>query len=123
MSFYGVSGTGSTNTKILRFNSAKMSHAFGCDYVLTNTAALGTFVTAKKSGYCNFGYSYRNTGVGLYVGITLNSSQLTTSVDLLSNDNEIIKIKVFSADSSGRSARFRHIGCNISHDTSLSNPS
>ena len=87
--FHTGNGFGAVNTKIRRFTTV-LTHD-GADISYTDTANDGTEVTIENTGFYAIGYNDKNSGVaGLNrFGISLNSSQLTTSIDSINTSDRL----------------------------------
>ena len=90
-----ANGHGSTNTKIRRFTNVRVNS--GSDMTLTQSATLGDYVTINTTGIYAISYSDNFNADSRACGITVNSSELTTPVDGLS---DITKRVAFGADRS-----------------------
>lgn len=76
----GTPGVGSTNTKIRRFLTVNENTGEGIDWTFTQSATLGDSITILRSGvYSVYYLDYPQTANG-YFGISINSTQLTTSI-------------------------------------------
>jgi hypothetical protein len=73
-----ANGFGSTNNKIARFTNAVQN--VGTDVTYADSATLGGLFTINKSGVYAISFTSVN-GSGSAIGVSLNSSQLTTSVN------------------------------------------
>ena len=74
-------GYGSTNTKIRRFSSVLSN--IGADINYQDSATDGSSFEILETGYYSIGYSDERSGSTTKVGITLNSTQLTSSIDTI----------------------------------------
>lgn len=87
-----ANGYGSTNNKIRRFTNVVLNQ--GSDITYADSATLGASFTINTSGMYAVSYTDNTTGAsGASIGVSLNSSQLTTSIaaitvsDVLAIDN------------------------------------
>jgi hypothetical protein len=71
-------GYGSTNTAILRFTNTTVNTGTGITYA--DSATLGASFTCTESGIYAFSYSSCFNAATAVFGLSLNSSQLTTSI-------------------------------------------
>jgi len=78
VTLYAGNGYGSTNTKIRRFTTTLINT--GSDITYADSATDGASFTINTAGVYCMSYGDANTGGLAYVGISLNSSQLTTSI-------------------------------------------
>lgn len=79
----GTPGIGSVNTRIRRFLTVNENTGEGIDWAFTQSATLGDSVTILRSGIYSIYYiEYQQTNNG-YFGISINSTQLTTSIALI----------------------------------------
>ncbi|MDH3324061.1 MAG: hypothetical protein OEL89_00320 [Candidatus Peregrinibacteria bacterium] len=74
-------GHGSTNTAIRRFTTAVDN--FGTDITYTDSATLGASFTVNKSGFYYISYVDGDTAGTEGIGVSLNSSELTTGISSL----------------------------------------
>tara|TARA_R110000772_G_scaffold23646_2_gene63142 strand:+ start:5828 stop:6667 length:840 start_codon:yes stop_codon:yes gene_type:complete len=72
----GGNGWGSTNTKIRRFTSSEFE--VGTSITYADSATLGATFTANENGIYTMVYSDASTAANHPIGISLNSTQLTT---------------------------------------------
>jgi hypothetical protein len=82
----GGNGYGSTNTKIRRYTTTVSSS--GSDITLTQSATNGDSFTINTAGVYSFARKERGSGSD-YVGWSLNSSQLTTNLDSITNADRL----------------------------------
>jgi hypothetical protein len=73
-----ANGYGSTNTKIRRFTTTVTNQ--GSDITYADSATLGATFTINTNGVYAISYSDSFTAPGGFLGLSLNSSQLTTSI-------------------------------------------
>lgn len=78
---------GSTDTKIRRFNSHTVT---GTAITQVTTAANGTVYTIVEDGVYSMSYTDIANGAGIYLGISLNSVNLTTNIQTLSAAERLI---------------------------------
>lgn len=71
-------GLGTTNTAIRRFANVTQNNCPGI--TMTSSAALGNLFTVTQAGLYRFIYSEIGQGATSYAGVSVNSNQLTTSV-------------------------------------------
>jgi hypothetical protein len=90
----GSLGHGSVATKIKRFSSVIINN--GGDIEYTDSATNGASFKVLSSGifYINYVDSFNVTS---YMGLTLNSSSLTTNVDSISNGSEVLELTQFTS--------------------------
>jgi hypothetical protein len=82
-------GQGSTNTAIHRFTTTVTNQ--GSDITYADSATLGGSFTINTSGI--YAISFSGAGsVATYQGISLNSTQLTTSINNLTNASEVLAV-------------------------------
>lgn len=74
---YQGNGNGSTNTTVRRFTSQVSN--IGQDITYADSATLGGSFTVNKTGWYSIAYSDNGSGTG-DIGITINSTALTTGV-------------------------------------------
>lgn len=85
----GYAGYGSTNTKILRFTTVVESS--GTDITLTQSAGNGDSWTINTAGvYAMSAEMCPALGGGCFIGISINSNQLTTAVWGITAANRLI---------------------------------
>lgn len=76
---FSSSGLGSTNTTVLRFSS--IAKIFGSDYILVpNNSSLGASCTFKQGGSVRSYAAGANTVTAFEIGLTVNSTQLTSTI-------------------------------------------
>lgn len=71
-------GHGSTNTMIRRFTTAMTNVGTAITYA--DSATLGATFTINETGFYAISYKDRNAAMNSYCGISVNSTQLTTSI-------------------------------------------
>jgi hypothetical protein len=74
-------GLGGTDTKIVKYTN--LTQMFGNDYTAISISANGTYIKADSEIDANINasiYSYPSFGDASYLGLSLNSAQLTTAV-------------------------------------------
>jgi hypothetical protein len=82
-----MNGAGSTNTAIRRFTTTVISQ--GTDITYADSATLGATFTVNANGV--YAISYCDAfGSSQYVGLSLNSTQLSTSIDSINNADKLI---------------------------------
>jgi len=85
---YTGNGFGSTNTKIRKFSTVSIYS--GAEITYANTAADGASFTLNTPGVYAISYSDEGTSGAPGIGITLNSANLTTDVNLVSDEELLI---------------------------------
>jgi hypothetical protein len=86
---YDANGHGSTNTKITRFSVEAVN--VGDDITYADTAAAGASFTVNSAGvYCVHHVLFNTSGGGTFMGISLNSSELTTNIQSLTADADFL---------------------------------
>jgi hypothetical protein len=97
----GALGAGTTNTAIRRFLTTVINT--GADITYTDSATLGGAFTINTAGLYFVSYSDRaSTGTGNPLGISQNSTQLTTSINGITSVNRITETTVGSATNSAQ---------------------
>lgn len=94
----GANGYGSTNTKIRRFSTTQTNYGTGITYA--DSATLGGSFTINEDG----GYSITYTDIftsSAYMGISLNSNQLTTNINTISIGNQLALQATLNANIGG----------------------
>lgn len=76
----GGAGHGSTNTHVRRFTSANEAKT-GTAITYASSATNGDTFTVSEAGIYAMSYTDNRSGAGCNIGISLNSAQLTTSVE------------------------------------------
>lgn len=76
----GTPGVGSVNTRIRRFLTVNTNTGEGVDWTFTQSATLGDSVTILRSGVYSVYYNEFQMASNGYFGISINSTQLTTSI-------------------------------------------
>ena len=76
----GTPGVGSTNTRIRRFLTVNTNTGEGVDWTFAQSATLGDSVTILRSGVYSVYYNEFQMASNGYFGISINSTQLTTSI-------------------------------------------
>ena len=76
----GTPGVGSVNTRIRRFLTVNTNTGQGVDWTFTQSATLGDSVTILRSGVYSVYYIDQQQATNGYFGISINSTQLTTSI-------------------------------------------
>jgi hypothetical protein len=89
-------GFGSTNTKIRRFSTTVSSTGTAITYA--DSAADGATFIINESGVYAVSYSDLNSGAGAKHGISVNSTQLTTSIASITNA-DILAVSVSATGS------------------------
>lgn len=79
-------GYGSTNTLIRRFATTQTS--VGTDITYADSSANGASFTINTTGIYALSYTERPSSTG-YFGISVNSTQLSTSIDSITDSNRI----------------------------------
>jgi hypothetical protein len=75
---YGGNGFGSTNTKIRRYTTTSINT--GSDITYADSASNGASFTINTAGRYSITITDANSGANVQIGISKNSSQLTTSI-------------------------------------------
>lgn len=88
-------GYGSTNNKIRRFTNVVTNQ--GTDITYADSATLGASFTINTNGVYALSYSEQLT-VAANFGISLNSSQLTTSIGTISASDRLVIGDVYAAN-------------------------
>lgn len=83
----GAAGYGSTNNVIRRFSSTVVSS--GKAITFADSSTLGSTFTIKETGMYSIGCGDSDTGSGAYIGISRNSTQLTTSVQGITSTHRL----------------------------------
>lgn len=92
-----ANGFGSTNTKIRRFTNVRQ--AVGSDITFSDSATLGSYFTVNSAGTYSFSYS-ENFSAAAAMGLSLNSTQLTTDVTTITDTD---RLAIETSDTAGRS--------------------
>ena len=79
----GTPGVGSTNTRIRRFLTVNTNTGEGVDWTFAQSATLGDSVTILRSGVYSVYYTENQQVANGYFGISINSTQLSTSIALI----------------------------------------
>jgi len=87
--FVGGNGHGSTNTRIRRYSSVQTDRRFG-SLVYSDSASDGLSVTIKRAGVYLFGIGGMGELDAHVVGISINSSELTTDFQNINKGNALI---------------------------------
>jgi hypothetical protein len=90
-----VAGYGSTNTAILRFTNAVVNTGSGITYA--SSATLGDSFTVTEAGIYSFTLA-TPLSAQASIGLSLNSSQLTTSVSTITATDRLVSIIIPVAD-------------------------
>lgn len=80
-------GFGSTNTRILRFTTAVTNQV--SDVTYADSATLGALLTVNTAGVYAIGVTYKNGNTDGFLGISLNSSQLSTSIQFVTSADRL----------------------------------
>lgn len=91
-------GVGSTNTAIFQFTQ---SSTVGSGITYANNGTSGTSFTINESGVYAISYIDYAGASDIFVGISLNSSQLTTSIDGITIADCLAALRVKSTNNSG----------------------
>lgn len=84
---YTANGYGSTNTKIRRFTNTATN--IGTAITYADSATLGASFTINESGVYSITFSDNGSGVAGSTGISLNSTQLTTSLPSITDADRL----------------------------------
>lgn len=79
-------GHGSTNTMTRRFTTTLASA--GTDVTYADSATLGATFTVNQTAL--YEIHYKDRGVGVYFGVSVNSTQLTTAINSITAANRIM---------------------------------
>lgn len=96
-SFFTATGLSSTNTAIPYYTTASLASDTGSLLTVSNSATLGLSVTALKRCTVWMAFPMGYAGTADYKGITKNSTQLSTTIDSVTNS--FVRFKTFSASS------------------------
>lgn len=83
----GGNGFGSTNTTIRRFSTSVVS--LGSDITYADSATNGGSFTINTTGIYAISYTDGSSAAESILGVSLNSSQLTTSIDSITNADRV----------------------------------
>lgn len=81
-------GRGSTNTAIRRFTTTLTNVGTAITYA--DSATLGASFTINETGLYSISYSDTDAGSAIYFGASLNSAQLTTSLQTITAANRLV---------------------------------
>lgn len=81
-------GHGSTNTKIRRFTTLAQPIS-GNAITYADSASLGATFTIEEDGVYMMSYNDTNGGADSFLGLSLNSTQLTTNIDTITAANRL----------------------------------
>ena len=84
----GGNGHGSTNTKIRRFTTTVQN--VGSDITYADSATLGATFTINRAGVYTISYFDRSSAAAAIAGISKNSTQLTTSIDSITDADRLV---------------------------------
>jgi VCBS repeat-containing protein len=90
-----ANGFGSTNIVIRRFTNVVTNQ--GSDITYADSAANGATFTINTNGVYAFSYS-DSAGSALSMGLSLNSAQLTTSIDSITMSTKLINTTTVTTD-------------------------
>lgn len=93
------SGYGSTNTYIRRITNAVSSQGSG--FTVADTAALGTSITINEAGIYSISYT-DEFNAAASMGLSLNSSQLTSNIAAITAANRLGMISTPGANATGQ---------------------
>lgn len=96
-SFLTAAGYGATNTAIPYYTTASVASDPKNLLSVSNSSTLGLSVTALKKCTVWMAFPMGYTGTAEYKGITKNSTQLSTTIDSVTNS--FVRFKTFSASS------------------------
>lgn len=96
-SFITAAGYGATNTAIPYYTTASVASDPKNLLSVSNSSTLGLSVTALKKCTVWMAFPMGYTGTAEYKGITKNSTQLSTTIDSVTNS--FVRFKTFSASS------------------------
>ena len=92
---YQANGQGSTNTAIRRFSTTITN--VGSDITYADSATLGASFTINTNGVYAINYSDQFNGAG-QVGLSLNSSQGSTSIASITDTNRICITNTYTSN-------------------------
>ena len=78
----GYNGLGSTNTKIVRFDSEDAGT--GADFTVAQSVANGDSITIGTTGFYCVAFTGTTSGANAY-GVSVNSSELTTNIQSITS--------------------------------------
>jgi hypothetical protein len=107
-----ANGYGSTGTKIRRFSNVRDN--VGTDIVYADSATDGASFTIKTDGVYSITYSASQDGINQYIGISKNSSQLTTDIVSINASDRLAQ--EFCGDVAGLDASCSWIGYLLAGD-------
>lgn len=84
----GGNGFGSTNTKIRRFVTTVKSNGTAITYA--DSATNGGSFTINQDGIYGISYHDGSTAAETVVGVSLNSSELTTNIESITNADRVV---------------------------------
>ena len=93
----GQSAWGGTDTKILRLSN--LTQMFGDDYIVIDTSANGTYVKFRRDSKASIFFSSYLDGYAM--GLSLNSSQLTTAIESITVSDMLAYVNLISASAIG----------------------
>ena len=93
-------GYGSVATKIPRFTNIREN--IGSEILYQDSATNGSSFTAQKDGVYSFTFDAGSPNSADYIGLSLNSTQLTTNIDTITAPN---RLAISGTDSSGFAAQ------------------
>jgi hypothetical protein len=96
------SGHGSTNTTIRRFSNVVKNSGAGITYA--SSATLGDTFTINEAGVYSISYTDQNSAASTCFGISVNSTQLTTSITGINASNQVMGTCASSGTESNVSA-------------------
>jgi hypothetical protein len=91
-------GHGSTNNKIRRFTNSATT---GTDITYADSATLGATFTINTAGLYAISYADFCTAASAAIGISLNSSQLTTTIGIITTANRLLSVSTPTANLRG----------------------
>lgn len=89
-------GYGSTNTCIMRFSTAVVNTGSGITYA--DSATNGASFTVTEAGIYSFSFVAGFNAAGAVLGLSLNSAQLTTSMNSITAADRLVMSAVSAAD-------------------------
>jgi hypothetical protein len=98
--YNGANGHGSTNICIRRFSATFINRGTAITYA--DSATLGATFTINEDGIYSINYQDARTSGSAAIGISLNSTELTTSISSISFTNFVAYVETGSSAESGQ---------------------
>lgn len=89
-------GFGSTNTKIRRFTTTVQT--VGSDITYADSATLGATFTINRAGVYSISFTDRCSAIATIIGISKNSTQLTTNIDTITAADRLVVQNSFTTN-------------------------